>query len=73
MRIWPPEKTAAIVVNVDMNGGAVNIYGTPGDKFVGGVGREDTGSLVIIPWDKRWWYYSIGSLQVGYIKKKKKR
>jgi hypothetical protein len=36
-----------------------------------GIGSEDAESLVMIPWNERWWYYSIGSLRVGYIKKKK--
>jgi hypothetical protein len=58
-------------VNIHKDRGAVNVYETPGDKFIGGVGSEDAESLVMIPWNERWWYYSIGSLRVGYIKKKK--
>lgn len=67
MRIWPPENTTAVVVDIYKDGGAVNIYETPGDKFLDGVGSGDVDSLVMIPWNKSWWYYSIGSLRVGYI------
>lgn len=70
IRIWPPENTAMLVVDIHAQGGAINIYETPRDKFVGGVGEKESGNLVLVSWKNNWWYYSIGLLRVGYITRK---
>jgi hypothetical protein len=70
IRIWPPENTALLVVNIHVQGGAINIYETPRDKFIGGVGEKESENLVLVSWKNNWWYYSIGSLRVGYIARK---
>ena len=41
-----------------------------GDVGTGDVRTQGGGTLVIVPWDKSWWYYSIGSLRVRYAVKK---
>lgn len=70
IRIWPPENTTLLVVDIHVQGGAINIYETPRDKFIGGVGEKESENLVLIPWRNNWWYYSIGLLRVGYITRK---
>ncbi|KAF2175341.1 hypothetical protein K469DRAFT_702363 [Zopfia rhizophila CBS 207.26] len=68
-RIYPPDNTAAIVVDVRNNKGAVNIHKKDSSEFVDMVGTEESGKLVIVPWNNSWFYYSVGSLKVGYIAK----
>jgi hypothetical protein len=68
-RTWPPETTIALVADIDSGGGAVNVYRTPGDKFVDGIGEKDKNDIVLVLWDRSWWYYTIGSVRIGYIKR----
>lgn len=70
-KISPPELTVAVVVNISQEGGAIRIFDTPGDGYVDGVGTEDVEKLVIVPWSRSWWYYSIGSLRIGYLVERK--
>jgi hypothetical protein len=65
--ISPPENTIAVVVDISKEGGRIKIFETSSDEYIGSVGAEDSGKLVVVPWDSRWWYYSIGSLKVRYI------
>jgi len=69
-RIYPPEGTVAIVVDVRNNRGAINIHQTQSNDWVDQVGTEETGKLVIVPWTSSWYYYSVGALVVGYIVEK---
>jgi hypothetical protein len=48
--------------------GAFNIYETPRDKYVGGIGEKDKARIVMVRWKSNWWYYYIGSVRIGYIK-----
>ena len=67
MRLWPPEGTTALLIDVSSEGGAVNVYETPRDKFVEGVGQKESENLVLISWQANWFYYSIGSVRVAYL------
>jgi hypothetical protein len=62
--------TVAIVVDVRNSRGAINIHETQSNDWVDQVGTEETGKLVIVLWKSNWYYYSVGSLPVGYIVKK---
>jgi len=68
--IKPPENTVAVVVDVVDNRGAIRIFEKGGDKFVDGVGTEEKGNIVIVPWNSNWWFRASGSLQVGYVVKR---
>ncbi|OJD26013.1 hypothetical protein ACJ73_02612 [Blastomyces percursus] len=65
-RIDPPENTIAIVVDIVRSQGAIRIFENEGDLYVDGVGTEDAGYMVIIPWNTSWWFRVSGALQVGY-------
>ncbi len=60
----------AIVVDVRNNRGAINIHDTQSEDWVDQVGTEESGKLVIVPWNSSWFYYSVGSLAVRYIVEK---
>jgi hypothetical protein len=70
IHIHPPDDTLAVVVYVPSKRGAMFIHETEGGDYLDGVGAEDTECYVIIPWDNRWYYYTIGSIRLGYIRKK---
>jgi len=65
--IHPPADTLAIVVDVVHNRGAMRIFEKKTDNYVSGVGIEDAGNYVIIPWDSSWWLRPSGSLRIGYV------
>ena len=44
----------------------MRIYKESGD-YIGGVGLEDAGKYVIIPWDHSWRLRVSGSLRIGYL------
>lgn len=69
-RMYPPDSTAAIVVDVRNGKGGVNIHKKESNGWVDMVGIEERGKLVIVPWDKSWFYYVVGSVQVGYMARK---
>lgn len=65
----PPENTAVIVVDVRSTLGAIQIANEL-NEYIAGVGTEELGKLVMIPWNKNWWYYSIGTIRLAYIRAK---
>jgi len=69
-RIYPPVGTVAIVVDVRTNRGAINIHEKESNEFIDGVGIEEAGKLVIVPWDSTSYYYAVGTVRVAYIKLK---
>jgi len=69
-RIHPPSNTVAVVVKISVEGGRIKIFEVPSNKYVGGVGKEDAGHIVIVPWRSSWWYYCIGALEVRYLVRK---
>jgi hypothetical protein len=56
----------AVVVDLIHSRGAIRIYENQGG-YVNGVGTEETGNQVIIPWDETWWFYVAGTLKVGIV------
>lgn len=69
VRTWPPETTVMVAVDIKQGEkGAVNIYETPRDKYVGGIGEKDKARIVMVRWNSNWWYYYIGSVRIAYIK-----
>lgn len=63
----PPIGTVAIVVDVPKDTGAIRIHEEGSGKYVGGVGTENAGYMVIVTWDTCWWFRVAGSICVGYI------
>lgn len=45
----------------------MRIFEKKGGDYVSGVGLEDAGNLVIIPWNSGWWLRPSGSLRIGYV------
>ena len=66
--INPDDSTAAIVVDLRNITAAIRIFETNDDQFIDGVGIEEAGKLVIVPWQSGWWYYCTGSPRVGHIR-----
>ncbi|QSS64923.1 hypothetical protein I7I51_01998 [Histoplasma capsulatum] len=69
IRTSPPSSTLAVAVDIGSNAGAVRIHEAEGGKFVDGVGTEEAGHVVIVPWDGNWYYYTIGRIRLGYIRR----
>jgi len=68
--VKPPDSTIAIVVDVRDKLAAIRIFETKTMKYVDGVGTEEAGYLVIVPWQGDWSYFCTGSPKVGYIQRK---
>jgi len=62
------ETTIAIIVDVG-NQGAIRIFKKSDEEYVDGVGTPRNGALVIVPWNKDWYYSAVGQLRVGHIRK----
>lgn len=69
-RRTPPSNTVAVLVKISAKGGRIKIFEIPSNRYVGSVGMEDAGHVVIVPWRSGWWYYSIGALEVRYLVRK---
>ncbi|KAM5431522.1 hypothetical protein McanMca71_004758 [Microsporum canis] len=69
VRIKPPEKTSFVVVDIRDNRGAIFVHESASNEYVGGIGMDEQGNVVLIPWSPDWHYYTIGSLRVGYIER----
>lgn len=69
VRTSPSPGTLAVVVDIGSNAGAVRIHEIDGGKFVDGVGTEESGKVVLVPWDGDWYYYTIGKIRLGYIRR----
>ncbi|KAF4769163.1 hypothetical protein HAV15_008758 [Penicillium sp. str.  len=63
----PPPRTAAIVVDVVQNRGAIRIFEKESGEYVDGVGTEEEGFRIIIPWRDTWRFRASGVVEVGYI------
>ena len=68
--ITPPEGTVAIVVDLRVRVGAIRVFHKESGSYLGGVGLGERGSQVIILWNSDWVFTSVGSLPVGYVRKK---
>jgi len=62
-----PDKTVAVVIDVRQQIGALRIFENDTGKYLDGVGTEEKGKLVMIPWNKTWNYDTVGSIRLGYI------
>lgn len=65
----PPELTIALAVEISKNGGRIKFFDSESDVFKGDVSAEEFDNIVVVPWNSRWYFYSIGSLSVRYIEK----
>ncbi|EER43769.1 predicted protein [Histoplasma capsulatum H143] len=65
-RIDPPQNSVAVVVDVVESQGAIRIFERKDDSYVNGVGTEEAGHMVIVPWNSGWWFRVSGSIRVGY-------
>lgn len=63
----PPENTVVIIVDVRSNRGAIRIFQKSGGEYLDGIGTEQAGNLVIVPWSNTWYISAAGSLRVGYV------
>lgn len=66
----PPEKIVAVIFDVGDRQGAIEIMDKQTNEYVDGVGTEAAGNLVMIPWNKSWWYFSRVSTRLAYIETK---
>jgi len=66
----PPADAIAIVADVTGRSGAIRVFETGSNEFLGGVGTEYAG-YVIVPWNNRWNYSCVGTLRVSYIVKQR--
>ncbi|KAL3480984.1 hypothetical protein BJX99DRAFT_219494 [Aspergillus californicus] len=66
----PPPYTIAIVVDVISNQGAIRMFGKEHGEFIDGVGTEEEGYRVIVPWHEDWKFRVSGSIDIGYIRLK---
>ncbi|CAG8901412.1 unnamed protein product [Penicillium egyptiacum] len=63
----PPPRTVAIVVDVVQNRGAIRIFEKESGEYIDGVGTEEEGFRIIIPWRDTWRFRASGVVEVGYI------
>jgi hypothetical protein len=66
----PPEATVVMVVDVRSSRGAIRIFESTSGEYIDGIGTEQEGNLVIVPWNSGWYYTAAGSLPVGYVVRK---
>lgn len=64
VRTKPPENTVFVVIDVRDKQGAIFVHESGTDEYVGGVGTDEQGNVVMIPWNHNWYYYTIGALQI---------
>jgi len=65
--IHPPAGTVALVVDIRNNRAAIKIFEKQDDDYVDGVGTEEAGKLVIVPWKSSWFYFCTGTPRVGHV------
>jgi hypothetical protein len=54
-------------VDLVQNRGAIRIFERESGEYVDGVGTEEEGFRVIIPWRDTWRFRASGVVEVGYI------
>jgi hypothetical protein len=57
------------VVDLRSSRGGIRVFEKSSGDYLGGIGTELAGNMVIVPWDSGWYYTAAGSLRVGYISK----
>ena len=63
----PPLRTVAVVVDVVRNRGAIRIFEKESGEYIDGVGTEEEGYRIIVPWRESWRFRASGFVEVGYI------
>lgn len=63
----PPASTAILLVDVGNHLGAIRIHERTTGRYVDGVGTEQAGNVVLIPWKESWLYATSGRIRVGYV------
>lgn len=66
----PPENTVVVIVDLRSKQGAIQIVDKQSNDYVDGVGTEAAGNFVMIPWEKNWWCFCMGTTRLAYIEKK---
>lgn len=66
VHITPADRTVALVIDLRTNKGAIFIHQQSDGKYVAGVGIEESGNIVIVPWNQDWYYFSIGTVRLAY-------
>jgi hypothetical protein len=66
-RISPPDDTVAVVVDLTNGQGALRIFEKETGGFVDGVGTEEKGNQILIPWRLKWRLRISGQLRIGYV------
>lgn len=59
----------AIAVDIRSNKAAIRIYEKQSGDYIDGVGTEEHGMVVVVPWNSTWVYLCTGSPRVGHILK----
>lgn len=70
VQLSPPGGTIAIVVDVISNQGAIRIFEKESGEYIDGVGTEEEGYRIIVPWHEDWRIRVSGNIEIGYIRLK---
>lgn len=65
--ITPASEIVAIAVDAREIKAAIRIYEKKSGDYVDGVGTEEQGKVVIVPWNSSWVYLCTGTPRVGHI------
>ncbi|KAL4759748.1 uncharacterized protein BDW70DRAFT_139442 [Aspergillus foveolatus] len=70
VQLCPPPHTLAIVVDVISNQGAIRIFTKESGEYIDGVGTEEKGYRIIVPWHDDWRIRVSGNIDIGYLRLK---
>ncbi|KAL4758411.1 uncharacterized protein BDW70DRAFT_141911 [Aspergillus foveolatus] len=70
VQLSPPPHTIAIVVDVISNQGAIRIFTKESGEYIDGVGTEEEGYRIIVPWRENWRIRVSGNIDIGYLRLK---
>lgn len=66
--VKPPENTIAVVVDLRSDQGTIIIFSKEAIPFYDRVGTDkEKGNLIIVPWNREWWYFPVGVTRIAYI------
>jgi hypothetical protein len=66
-RIYPNDKTVAIIVDMRGVTCAVQMFKKNDDEYKGEVDMGDQEYLVIVPWKRKWTYFCVGDCRVAHV------
>lgn len=64
-----PKNTAGIVFDIRTDKAAISIFDRDTEEYVDGIGTEEHGNIVIVPWKETWFLFCTGSPRIGYIRR----